>query len=338
MRYILSILILLPIISYGQENLVPNPSFEEYSDCPNTGGEWFKVLYWSNGNISSPDYFNVCGPPMVIPPDTFPRYGVPSSQFGYQMPESGNAYMGLYGVQLGNQEVRDYIQTELNTPLYKRIRYVVSFYVSLSENSRYAISTLGAYLSDYPISSNDLLVLDAEPQILNDPLQLLTDTAEWMLVTDTFVSRDGGGEKFITIGNFFSDAESDTVFVNAAPPLGARHAYYYIDDVSVIALDSVPNGIAEAEQLSFSVYPNPVKEVLRYEVRGVSGKLVEVRVLDAVGRLCGGQFPLTKGVSASGGRGIFSGEVDMTRLPPGIYFLELTTDEGRKAVRKFVKQ
>jgi len=265
MRFLIAIMIFLPMLCMAQGNLVPNPSFEEYSDCPNNGGEWWYTPYWNNANGSSPDYFNVCSLPDIFPPDTFPRLGVPLNLFGQQDANSGHAYMGLYGVQMGNSEWREYVQIELTKPLHHRVRYAVSFYVSLSESSRYAVSTLGAHLSVNAISSNDLLVLDAVPQILPDPLQPITDTIDWVLITDTMVSTHGG-ERFITIGNFFSDLESDTFFFNPEPPLGNRFAYYYIDDVSVIALDSVPNGIMEqAEENGFTVYPNPSNGILTIE-------------------------------------------------------------------------
>jgi hypothetical protein len=80
----------------------------------------------------------------------------------------------------------------------------------------------------------------------------------WMLVADTFISRFGG-ERYITIGNFFVDAESDTVLVNTSLPQSNGRASYYIDDISVVALDSVPSGVEEVGQgrSNFSVYPNP---------------------------------------------------------------------------------
>jgi len=324
MRTVLSILILLPLLVQGQENLVRNGDFEQVLNCPDIGGQWFNTADWTNANGSSPDYFHACGPPLIFPPDTFPNEGTPTNVVGYQIPKSGDAYMGFYGVQLGNQEWREYIQAELTDALLPGIRYKVSFYVCLTENSRYAISTLGAYLSVDAISSNDLLVLDAEPQILNKPLYPLTDTAEWILITDTFISRTGGGEKFITIGNFFSDAESDTVFVNAAPPLGARHAYYYIDDVSVIALDSVPTnvGILEAQQLQFTVWPNPATDVVRIKS---SKRLEQIRLMDIRGReiLVQSSNALT---------------IPLRGIPPGLYLLEATDKEGRRGVKKILVQ
>jgi len=319
MRVFIGILIFLPMLCMAQENLVPNPSFEEYTDCP-TGWthDWSRVVGWSNGNVSSPDYYHVCG--LTLP--SSPITGVPENAHGSQWPRSGDGYMGLYGVQMGNAEWREYMQVELTEPLFYRIRYAVSFYVSLSEGSRYAISTLGAHLAVDAISSNDLLALDAEPQILPDPLQPITDTTGWVLVTDTFVSAEGG-EKYLTIGNFFSDVESDTVFFNPKPPLGNRFAYYYIDDVSVVALDSVPSGIEEQEAFDFSIFPNPATEILNVKS---TRHLVQVRLLDMMGRTV-----LVENMAANK----FS--VNLSGIPQGVYMLEATDAKGRRATKRFSK-
>lgn len=321
----------------AQVNIVPNPSFEGYTECP-TGWthDWSRVTGWSNANGSSPDFFHICG---ETSPSGLPLRGVPENQAGFQESVTGEAYMGFYGVQMGNAEWREYIQVELTEPLHFRVRYAVSFHVSLCEASRYAISTLGAYLSEDAISSNDLLVLDAMPQILPDPLQPITDTVNWILVTDTFRSPHGG-EKYLTIGNFFSDAESDTTFVNPNAELGALHAYYYIDDVSVIALDSIPNSVEEHEGLGFEVWPNPATDVVRFRIldsHGRSSVGMTVRVLDAIGTelLRQSSPPGKHVVSAVEGEG--SGEVDISTLPTGMYILEVTNAEGRKATERIVK-
>jgi hypothetical protein len=59
-----------------------------------------------------------------------------------------------------------------------------------------------------------------EPQILNTHENLLTDPDVWVLITDTFSSRYGG-ERYLTIGNFNTDATSDTVYWNVDEVSGA---------------------------------------------------------------------------------------------------------------------
>ena len=94
-------------------------------------------------------------------------------------------------------------------------------------------------------------------------------------------------------------------------------------------------GIDELEQgeLSITAYPNPATDAVQFRVGDSSARSsvgMTVRVLDAVGRVLR-YTTLTRGTQDDHA-------VDISALPTGIYFLELTNTEGRKAVRKFVKE
>ena len=162
---------------HAQQNLVANPSFEEHYDCPSTTNPW-TVQNWSR-TTATPDYYHSC----VV--SSFPgaTISTPCNNRGCQSPLSGNAYVGIWAFSLQHPDIgREYIQTELQQPLHSGIRYVVSFYVSLAEiYGGYAVSTLGAALTE---GSLDTVVggwrLDAEPQIMNDPLYPITDTTNWV--------------------------------------------------------------------------------------------------------------------------------------------------------------
>jgi hypothetical protein len=319
--------IVLSLQLEAQDNLVLNGGFEVYSECPWSGAQLHLSESWSDPNQASSDYFNTCSAGNLLSP--------PNVVYGNQYPNSGEAFIGMYCFSYLQPELRDYAQTALSQPIHAGVRYKVSFYVSLAELSLYAISSMGAYLSVEPIYQNDLWVIDVEPDIQNPPGNIIADTSGWVLITDTFTSRIGGGEQFITIGNFNYAADSDTFrFQPINPDMGnSFFTYYYIDDVSVVALDSVPSGIAppglpKGEELL--VWPNPATDVVRFRVSDSSTSVgMTVRVLDAVGRAVR-TLRLSKGNGAENA-------INLNHLPPGIYFLELTTDEGRKAVRKFVK-
>jgi hypothetical protein len=320
MKWLFCILVALPILSWGQENLVPNPSFEDNLGCPENAGQWFNTLYWDNANNASPDYYHSCGPPLIFPPDTFPHMGTPDNAFGSQIPHSGNAYMGIYCYSFGNLNVREYVQVELSDSLIYGIRYIVGFYVSLAEKSKYSIRALGAYFSSESLYSSDYLFFDVEPQVVNDSSYQLTDTTEWIHVSDTFLSRVGG-ETFITIGNFRSDIESDTLLLDPAPTLGTRFAYYYVDDVSVIALDSIPEGIADAQALQHAVHPNPSAGPFTLTWQSTTAAAYAFTLYDAQGREA----------YAHGGHtisGTTTVQLQLAHLPAGIYFGRLAADDG----------
>ncbi len=225
----------------------------------------------------------------------------------------------------------EYIQVQLMDSIVPSVRYQVSFYVSLADNGRYAINTLGAYLSKEAISSDGVERFDVVPQILNPAANPLTDPDVWVLITDTFSSRYGG-ERYLTIGNFSTTATSDTVLYNPDGDVSANYAYYYIDDVSVVAIDSIPSGVNETEAFALSVYPNPAHEFITISSgRGLAG----LRLLDQSGRELG-PIPVSKGVAE--GRGISSQQINISHLPPGIYLLEATDRSDRVAVQKVVVQ
>jgi hypothetical protein len=319
MKWLFCILVALPILSWGQENLVPNGGFENHSGCPWTSAQLTFAEYWLNPNQASPDYFNACSTiDHISPPDVI---------YGVQYPHSGDAFTGVYSFYRGQPELREYLQIELIENLAPSVRYQVSFYVSPADDARYSISSMGAYLSVDTIYSNGFSVFNVVPQILNPTGNQLVDLDSWTLITDTFSSRTGGGEKFITIGNFKSDGESDTLLSN---PTGGDanyvFAYYYIDDVSVIALDSIPNSIAEPATelaLTLTVWPNPATSLLHIR----SGQpLARLRLLDLSGRA----------VHAQEAQGT-THTIPLHTLPAGLYLLEAEDTAGRKAVQRVVK-
>ena len=116
-------------------NLVYNPSFEEYRECPrkiDALGTLTIVDAWYQPTAGSADYYNVCGSRDC---------GVPKNKLGVQGAHLGNGFCGIY---CSKTDYREYLQTELSKPLSAGEMYRVSFYVSLSEYSSGAVATIGA--------------------------------------------------------------------------------------------------------------------------------------------------------------------------------------------------
>jgi Secretion system C-terminal sorting domain len=76
------------------------------------------------------------------------------------------------------------------------------------------------------------VILDS-PQIINYSNPIINDTFCWVKISSLFLAK--GGEQYITIGNFKNDNQTTTKISN---PTGVDQQGYYIDDVSVIPLDS----------------------------------------------------------------------------------------------------
>ncbi|CAN5572853.1 hypothetical protein BH11BAC2_BH11BAC2_03600 [soil metagenome] len=106
----------------AQQNLVPNPSFEDTTNWNN----WYVLngsTPWFNPTSASPDYFSI-----------YPNYGqlVPNNgNKGYQLPKTGNAFAGLFTFFGG--ETREYLEIELFDSLKANQTYFVEFYISRDE-------------------------------------------------------------------------------------------------------------------------------------------------------------------------------------------------------------
>lgn len=290
------------------QNFIPNPSFEDTVSCPTTLNQVDKAMFWINPTQGSPDYFNACNQGIY-------QLNVPYAGFGYQPAKNGVAFAGFYGFQKGMTNFREYIQTKLTDTLIAGRKYLVSFFVNLSNVSQYSLSNIGAYFSSTQVTSTNSVALAYTPQIENSSSVQLSDSVNWMLIQDTLLSD--GTELYVTIGNFRPDNQTDTVFLGSFG--GGNVAYYYIDDVSIIDVESL--GISLEVEKALKVYPVPCSDFLNIEtpLHG-TGKLVdllgkEVKI-----------FPI-EGDQA----------INLADLLPGVYFLHVNTEKGR-LIRKIIVQ
>jgi PKD repeat protein len=217
MKGSLSLLFLAALfcLSHAQ-NLVPNYSFETISFCPNGfGGIGPTVaIPWTAPTGGSPDIFNVCSTTFV---------DVPANFFGNQNALTGDGYAGIY-CKLNGPEYREYIQAPLLEPLVAGEWYTVSFYVSPGDIGC-GIMTIGAYLSVNQVTQGGVGALILSPQIESNQ-GFLVDYDNWTLISGCF--QASGGEQYITLGNFNSDANT-----SFDPNCTSGLAYYYIEDVLV---------------------------------------------------------------------------------------------------------
>jgi gliding motility-associated-like protein len=114
-------------------------------------------------------------------------------------------------------------------------KYCVQFYVSLADTCGYATDLIGAYFSNDSLLSNTLYNFNVTPQVQNQQGNVITDKQNWILISGSFIAQ--GGERFITIGNFANDANTDIDTIQSVPPYFGD-AFYYIDNVSVYCCDA----------------------------------------------------------------------------------------------------
>ncbi|MGQ0828226.1 MAG: T9SS type A sorting domain-containing protein [Bacteroidota bacterium] len=278
MRRIATCILILISVRTLAQNLVPNCSFEINNNCPTGTSQISFAVPWTN-SVGTPDYFNSCGSSFA---------GTPANFVGYQYAKKGVAYAGFYTFVSGN--VREYIQVQLIDSLKKDSSYCVKFYVSLANQMRYANSTIGAYFSKTPVSNTKDTLLPYIPQINNTAANPLTDTAGWTLVSGNFIAA--GGEQYITMGNFNTNATSDTTFIGGSG-FGTNHSYYYIDSVTVMLCSDTAISVNEINNEDFKIYlyPNPSDGNILLEyifkqngilnIYDVTGKLIEEYELNA---------------------------------------------------------
>jgi len=230
------------IAAKAQINNVLNYSFEQQfgcgglGDCSNTG-----VTNWYQPTINAVNWFS------------YPCYGssgsvgVPSNIGGYQFARSGQSYSGVEFSETGH--TRTYIVGTFSNNLIATKKYCVAFYVSLGDSTWWAISAIGAYLSNnsIPCNSNSDTVLHYIPQIENPSNNILTDKKDWVPVSGEYTAM--GGEKFITIGDFYSDTLSKATYVGDGGTTAGWQSevqtYYYVDDVYVQELTIAVAGKAD---------------------------------------------------------------------------------------------
>lgn len=226
------LLIVFQVSSIQSQNLVKNPSFEIFKNCPKElGNVTTDVLNWSRATEGTSDYFNECSFKM----------GIPDNFNGTQSAAFGKGYAGMY--LLAPNNYREYLQGELNQTLEKNKRYGVTFYLSLSEKSILAIQELGILFSEKHIDVQSTKVIGGEALINGKSLKnysykkvynpdFYTDKEGWVEVYVEVIAK--GKESFITIGNFKDDFNTKTKKIK-----GTKSAsYYYLDMVSVIPIES----------------------------------------------------------------------------------------------------
>jgi gliding motility-associated-like protein len=233
MKYRLAaILITLVFNSIAQVNLVPNPSFEEYSQCPDDQGQIAYAIGWTDGiSTFGSEYFNSCSSNILS--------SVPQNAVGFQQPNSGNAYSGFF-VFTDNTISGENLQTHLSTTLVKNKKYCIEFYISLADNSSYYINNIGCYFTNDPLNVTVPSLSIYTPQYTNTT-NSLNDSNGWAHFTGDFIAV--GGEEYLTIANFQSFSEIDTVFIGFPLGVNQKQCYFYVDDVSVICCD--PTGCDE---------------------------------------------------------------------------------------------
>lgn len=324
------VLVLFIFKNNTAQNLISNGSFESYTGISCTYGSFDNYnatpVYHILNNwhtINSCDYFNAICPEGPLPNQY--GYNVPVNGFGCQVKKDSNAYVGFIAVQM-QSDLKEYFYQQLLNPLQAGKVYCLSFYVSRADRNQYAIHSIGAYFSNTAQSTGSIGYINKTPQIVNQN-GFITDTSSWTNIQGCYTAT--GGENFITIGNFNSNANTDTLFVgtnnpdpNYPSPIN-YYSYYYVDDITLIDQTTVGvNELGNGESLE--VYPNPANDVLNIDIKNFNKENLSIKIVDVIG----------KEVLKSD----YKNQIDISELQKGIYFVAIQQNDKTLGVKKIIKQ
>lgn len=251
----------------GQTNLVPNPSFEDYSQCP-TGSSQINYATGWNSYRETPDYYNACS--------TDPGYSVPNNYWNYKPAATGNAYAGIityYPTLLA----REFIGIKLSSPLIVGTKYYVSFKAIFTLKVSYSVNTatngLGVQFSTISYSEASPFPINNFAHVYTS--SVITDTT-WTTISGSFTADVA--YEYLILGNFFDDVNTDTISYDNNPP-GAN---YLIDDVTIS--DTPLNISGNNLRGEISIYPTVVKDKLFISFND-SNKSSIIRVFNTMGVL-----------------------------------------------------
>ena len=209
------------------QNLVYNPSFELYSNCPDGPGK----LYYAIGCSSPPQnrsyYLNSCS--------TVPNYSVPyQGSSSYQESHSGEGYIACIFYR-DAYNYHEYLQMELTTSLVINRTYYIEFWINRISGlagGKCAINNLAlsfqSVFSDTTSSFGSPSLLSYNSDIIKFTNPIISDTLNWVKINGIY--KANGTENYIVIGKFFDNSETEILDMNDGDVVGAS---YFIDDVSV---------------------------------------------------------------------------------------------------------
>ncbi len=191
----------LPGVAAAQ-NLIPNGSFENYRNCPRLDNLLAEATPWYNPNRATPDFYNQCfqSGQMPLPP------------------RSGQGLARLFF----DRGWSEYMAIRLTKPLIADTCYYFEMYVATETPTKYLTETIGAHLSNQPVTGTTTDVITVNPQVIDRQPQNSIARLQWQRIGGVVSAK--GGEEYVTIGSFFK-----------APPFLGFY-YIFIDDVSLVPI------------------------------------------------------------------------------------------------------
>ena len=268
---------------YAQINLVPNPSFETYVECPDAHEQIERAMHWysiSDRAFATGSLLHGCSDNPDIRP---PFVGGPNYDPSHQYPRTGNAH-ALITTFSDGAFPHEYIAVKLIQPLTKG-SYYLSVFASPAEETRPSLwqayaDGLGLKLfkeefkdDNYTYKDFGEKSLDIKSDVENDN-GIISDTIGWTKVDGCYKAK--GGEQYLVLGNFKS---GDSTSVVREPVIFGVVIRTFIDDVGVYAFDPLPDTLTlcPGESATYDA------SFLESETRWSTGEETAVATIDTRG-------------------------------------------------------
>lgn len=306
------------------QNLVPNPSFEEYLECPySLAALQNELIDWYSWGWS-PDFFHVCSNDI----DGFA--GVSENALGYQLPITGDGYAGFGSYEDINPNTREYVAAPLLSELIPGEDYYMMFHVSMIDGGAIdfrwcATNNLGMRFFKDPQHNADVPITWLQPDNfahLNYD-QVLDDYTNWTLVEGWFTADDN--YNWVAIGNFFTDDQTEVVLLTDT---GQCTSIYYLENVCVARnseeCDYLLNVANAPQSIQVGLAPNPASEFIRLMLP--QNEVFRVELIDMHGRI-------VKNV-----QGAHSGEIiNVSALRKGVYVVRVSNNQSFTTLKLLIQ-
>jgi gliding motility-associated-like protein len=235
-RKLFTIVLICTCFSSTAQNLVPNPSFEQYNFCPNNSSDLNSVKNWFMP-VNAPfnfQYFNSCASSITS------NCSVPLNSSGYELAFTGSAYISLalagnFSSIAQDRNIRNYTSIKLNSTLIVNRYYSVSLMYSCIDSVFYATKNFSVlFTNSTPQFGSPFTppytILPYSPQLDNN--DFLDNKVGWKKLS--WIYKANGNENYMTLGNFKNNTQSDAIISNPlASLISGKAAAIYIDDVIV---------------------------------------------------------------------------------------------------------
>lgn len=210
-KQLITFLLLLCCLAGNTQNLVKNPSFEEYNHLPELKYEFgdryekypFICKYWHRVNRTTPDYYHVKA--------KHKKYLIPYNSFGFHPVITDSAYVGIVPFDL--MGATEPISGELTEPLEAGKIYEISFlYRFAGANSYFCLDRIECMISeDINTLEYNMLKGNSDYERIVTPKtksnvefkESLNNDGEWRRINGFYTAK--GGECFITFGFFYQN-------------------------------------------------------------------------------------------------------------------------------------